>query len=91
VHADQLADLARGGGAVFEVKGEFKGSVLARYQGDGSPLVSGYLLGESYLQNRKAALDVEHGKGHIVQRGLRPQWRGQPFGTFRVIFNALVR
>jgi hypothetical protein len=27
-------------------------------------------------------------KGHIVLIGFRPQWRGQPFGTFRVVFNA---
>jgi hypothetical protein len=24
-----------------------------------------------------------------VLLGFKPQWRGQPFGTFRVIFNAI--
>jgi hypothetical protein len=75
-------------GPVFETQEGFKGSVLARYQTEGSPLRSGYLLGEKYLQGKAAALDVEHGDGHVVMLGFRPQWRGQPFGTFRVIFNA---
>jgi hypothetical protein len=34
---------------------------------------------------------VSHGQGHIVLLGFRPQWRGQPFGTFRVVFNAVMR
>jgi hypothetical protein len=25
-----------------------------------------------------------------VLLGFRPQWRGQPFGTFRVVFNAVM-
>ena len=69
----------------------FKGEVLARYQATGSPLLSGYLLGERFLNNRAAALDIPHGDGHIVLLGFRPQWRGQSFGTFRVVFNAVLR
>jgi len=76
-------------GPVFETQEGFKGTVLARYQPQGSPLASGFLLGEKYLNGKAAALDVELGEGHVVLLGFRPQWRGQPFGSFRMIFNAL--
>ena len=58
---------------------------------DGSPLRSGYLLGEQYLQGKAAAIDVQLGDGHVILLGFRPQWRGQPFGSFRVLFNSLLR
>ena len=66
----------------------FEGTVLAKYAREGSPLLSDYLLGEKYLQGTAAAIDVKHGRGHVVLIGFRPQWRGQPMGTFRVVFNA---
>jgi hypothetical protein len=66
----------------------FLGDVLARYEPKGSPLLSGYLLGDRFLHGHAAALDVRHGGGHVILIGFRPQWRGQPFGTFRVLFNA---
>ncbi|MHB8055161.1 MAG: M14 family metallopeptidase, partial [Candidatus Aminicenantales bacterium] len=75
---------------VFETLEGFKGSVLARYAPDGSPLLSGLLIGEKYLQGRAAALDVELGKGHVVLFGFCPQWRAQSFGTFRLVFNAAI-
>lgn len=78
------------GSPAFETSEDFKGEVLARYQSTGSPLMSGYLLGERFLHGRAAALDVAYGNGHIILLGFRPQWRGQPFGTFRVVFNAVV-
>jgi len=73
---------------VFTTLDGFDGTALAKYAPAGSPRLSGYLLGEKYLQGNAAALDVKHGRGHVVLIGFRPQWRGQPFGTFRVVFNA---
>lgn len=76
---------------VFETTEGFKGTVLARYQDAGSPLMSGYLIGEKYLNGKAAALDVQLDAGHVVLLGFRPQWRDQSFGTFKVLFNAVLK
>ena len=76
------------GSPVFTTLDGFEGAVLAKFAAAGSPRLSGYLLGEKHLHGQAAALDVKHGRGHVVLIGFRPQWRGQPFGTFRVVFNA---
>jgi hypothetical protein len=73
---------------VFETEAGFKGQVLARYQDSGSPLLSGYLIGEKHLQGKAAALEVQLDSGRVILLGFRPEWRGQPFGTFKVLFNA---
>ena len=77
-------------GPVFEVAAGFKATVLAKYQDTGSPLMSGYLLGEKFMNGKAAALDVDLGAGHVVMLGFRPQWRGQTMGAFKMIFNALL-
>ncbi len=73
---------------VFTVADDFQGAVLAKYPEDGSPLLSGYLLGEEHVQGYASAVDVRHGRGHVILLGMRPQWRGQPFDNFRILFNA---
>ncbi|HUQ84420.1 MAG TPA: hypothetical protein VM076_24920, partial [Gemmatimonadaceae bacterium] len=78
------------GSPVFKTLEGFEGATLATYAPAGSPRLSGYLLGEKLLNGNAAALDVKHGRGRVVLIGFRPQWRGQPFGTFRVVFNSLL-
>ena len=73
---------------VFETEDGFHGAVIARYQDSGSPLLSGYLIGEQRLNGKAAAVDARVGDGHVILLGFRPEWRGQPFGTFKVLFNA---
>jgi hypothetical protein len=85
------ADVFVLGSPAFETGVGFDGAVLATFPAEGSPLRSGYLLGEKYLQGKAAALDVKHGNGRVILLGFRPQWRGQPFGSFRVLFNSILR
>jgi len=78
------------GSPVFATLDGFKGQALARFASAGSPLRSGYLLGEKYLQGYAASLDVQQGRGHVILIGFRPQWRGQPLGTYRVLLNSVL-
>lgn len=76
-------------GPAFETEEGFEGKVLASYLKDRNPLMSGYLLGPDKIQGKGALIDAEYGDGHIILFGFKPQWRGQPHGTFKMIFNAL--
>ena len=78
------------GSPVFTVEDDFEGQALAKYSSEGSPLLSGYLLGEDHVKGYATALDVHHGDGHVVLLGMRPQWRAQPFDNFRILFNAVL-
>ncbi len=54
-------------------------------------LMSGLLHGADLLAGKGAILEVEYGEGRILMYGLRVQHRGQTHGTFRLLFNALLR
>ena len=52
-------------------------------------LTSGWLLGERFLINKAAVVTAEVGTGRVVLLGFRTQHRGQPHGTFKLLFNAI--
>jgi hypothetical protein len=63
-------------------------SVVARYAKD-DVLRSGWLRGEDRIKDRIALAEVKIGHGRIVLFAFRPQHRGQTWGTFPFIWNAI--
>jgi Zinc carboxypeptidase len=73
----------------WDIPSTSKARAVARYPSD-HVLASGWLLGESYLENRAALVDVPMGDGHAVLFGMRPQYRAQSYQAFKLFFNSLV-
>jgi hypothetical protein len=75
--------------AAFDVTDPSRARVVARYAGKETVLRSGWLLGADKLAGRAALVEATLGRGRVVLFGFRPQHRGQTWGTFPFIFNAI--
>jgi hypothetical protein len=67
-----------------------KYETIVRYQ-ERDLLQSGWLIGEEYLAKQGAMIKVDYGKGEIILIGFPAQHRCQTHGTFKLLFNALIR
>ncbi|HEV7890505.1 MAG TPA: M14 metallopeptidase family protein [Pyrinomonadaceae bacterium] len=78
---------------VFEIKGDpaalARVKIIARYPDSGTPLLSGWLLGEEKIRGKAALVEVGLGRGRIYLFGFRPQYRGQSLATYPLLFNAV--
>ncbi|HWE42033.1 MAG TPA: M14 metallopeptidase family protein [Gemmatimonadaceae bacterium] len=75
----------------FDVPAGSAARVIARYpERESDILLSGYLQGGSAIAGKAAAVEVPVGKGRVVMFGFRVQYRGQSYGTFKMLFNALL-
>jgi hypothetical protein len=65
-------------------------TAVATYPDD-DLLKSGWLLGDRVIEGRAAVVEAEVEAGRVVLLGFRVQHRGQPHGTFKLLFNAIYR
>ncbi len=61
---------------------------VAKYPEE-SPLMSGWIYGDRIIRQKSTILDVPYGKGKIILLGFPVQFRAQPYGTFRLLFNSI--
>jgi hypothetical protein len=69
-------------------KGDRETRALVRYASS-NLLASGWLSGERTITGKAAMIQARHGQGQVVMFGFRPQFRGQTFGTFKLLLNAI--
>lgn len=52
-------------------------------------LASGWISGERTVLGKPIVVESKYGQGRVVLYGFRPQFRGQTFGTFKLVLNAI--
>jgi hypothetical protein len=101
VQVDPTDPLAYGMGTVADVF--FDSSPVLRLRPDAAlrglrpvawfdgrkPLRSGWAMGEGYLDQGVAVVDATVGKGKLFLYGPEITFRGQPHGTFKLLFNGI--
>ncbi|MEJ7861800.1 MAG: M14 metallopeptidase family protein [Pyrinomonadaceae bacterium] len=74
--------------SAYEITDSNKVKSVAKYAKK-DVLLSGWILGEKYMNDKTAIAETDYGQGKIILFAFRPQHRGQTFATFPFIFNAL--
>ena len=88
--SSQSKDQGNGEKASRHPAKRFPAKVVSRFS-DTLVLQSGWIRGEKLIADKPAIVEVSYGKGQIDLLGIRVQHRGQPHGTFRILFNAIQR
>jgi hypothetical protein len=68
---------------------ELKGLKPVAWYDSDKPLRSGWAWGQNYLKGTVAVVDAPVGKGRLVLYGPEVIFRGQPHGTFKLLFNGI--
>jgi hypothetical protein len=68
---------------------ELKGLKPVAWFPNATPLRSGWAWGQSYLEGTIAAAEAPMGEGKIFLLGIEAAFRGQPHGTFKLLFNSI--
>ena len=76
---------------VFRLKPDaaLKGTKAVAWFDTPTPLRSGWAWGQNYLEGGAAMLEANYGKGKLYMFGPEITFRGQPHGTFKLLFNGI--
>jgi hypothetical protein len=88
---DAEADVMFLSSPVFKLPADAKGLKRLAWYDSKTPLKSGWAWGQEHLESGIAALEADVGDGKLVLFGPQILFRGQPHGTFKFLFNAIVR
>jgi hypothetical protein len=85
-----LSAMVHTGSTILEVTDpQARIDTVARYRG-ADTLVSGWAIGEEFLVGKAAVLCAHVGRGRVVLFGADVTYRGQPLGTFKFLFHAIL-
>lgn len=77
---------------VFEIQPSFKNNKnpvsVAKYP-DENPLMSGWIYGDRIIRQKSGIVVAPFGKGSLILLGFPVQFRAQPYGTFKLLFNSI--
>ena len=81
-------EVSRGGRPLVEMPSMSRFDSIVNYAAE-DVLMSGWATGTEHIATKSAMARVPHGDGAVIVFGFRPQFRGQPRGTYKLLFNAL--
>lgn len=88
LNQSHCSELTRGGRLLTEHAPTIAYDSVVNYATE-DMLMSGWSKGTEHIEGKTAMARVAHGSGQVIVYGFRPQFRGQPRGTYKLIFNAL--
>ncbi len=68
---------------------EMKGIKPIAWYPNATPLRSGWAWGQGYLEGTVAAAEAPMGEGKVFLLAVEAAFRGQPHGTFKLLFNSI--
>jgi hypothetical protein len=87
----QEVDVMFSNSPTFKWDKDAKGMQQLAWFDSTTPLRSGWALGQHYLEGGTAMIDARVGKGRLALLGPQVLFRGQPHGTFKLVFNGIVQ
>ena len=87
----QEVDVMFSNSPTFRLPKGKKGAAKVAWFDSKTPLRSGWALGQEHLEGGVAVVEAQVGQGRLVLFGPQITFRAQPHGTFKLLFNGIVR